>query len=68
MLKTYFCVGSIMNVGGIFQNGIIHVLFDVVRSFSSVRLFVTAWTAARQASLSITNSQSLLKLMSIELV
>ena len=33
-----------------------------------VRLFVTPWTAARQASLSITNSQSLLKLMSIELV
>ena len=33
-----------------------------------VQLFVTPWTAARQASLSITNSQSLLKLMSIELV
>ena len=35
---------------------------------SSVRLFVTPWTAARQASLSITNSWSLLKLLSIELV
>ena len=35
---------------------------------SHVRLFATPWTAARQASLSITNSQSLLKLMSIELV
>ena len=34
----------------------------------SVRLFATPWTAARQASLSITNSQSLLKLMSIESV
>ena len=34
----------------------------------SVQLFVTPWTTARQASLSITNSQSLLKLMSIELV
>ena len=33
-----------------------------------VRLFVTWWTAARQASLSITNSQNLLKLMSIESV
>jgi len=33
---------------------------------SRVRLFVTPWTAACQASLSITNSQSLLKLMSIE--
>ena len=35
---------------------------------SRVRLFVTLWTAAGQASLSITNSQSLLKLMSIESV
>ena len=35
---------------------------------SCVWLFVTPWTAARQASLSITNSQSLLKLMSIESV
>ena len=33
--------------------------------FSCVRLFATPWTAARQASLSITNSQSLLKLISI---
>jgi len=37
-------------------------------SFSRVQLFVTPWTAARQASLSITNSLSLLKLMSIESV
>ena len=36
--------------------------------FSPVWLFVTQWTAACQASLSITNSQSLLKLMSIESV
>ena len=36
--------------------------------FSRVRLFVTPWTAARQASLSITNSQSLLKLMFIKLM
>ena len=35
---------------------------------SRVWLFVTPWTVARQASLSITNSRSLLKLMSIELV
>ena len=39
-----------------------------VQSFSHVQLFVTAWIAACQASLSITNSQCLLKLMSIELV
>ena len=36
--------------------------------FSHVRLFGTPWTAAHQASLSITNSRSLLRLMSIELV
>ena len=39
-----------------------------VQLLSCVRLFVTAWTAARQASLSNTNSWSLLKLMSIESV
>ena len=39
-----------------------------VQSLSHVWLFSTPWTAARQASLSITNSWSLLKLMSIELV
>ena len=39
-----------------------------VQSLSRVWLFATPWTAAHQASLSITNSQSLLKLMSIELV
>ena len=39
-----------------------------VQSLSRVRLFATPWTAAHQASLSITNSQSLLKLMSIMLV
>ena len=39
-----------------------------VESLSRVRLFATPWTAARQASLSITNFQSSLKLMSIESV
>ena len=39
-----------------------------VQSLSHVWLFATPWTAARQASLSITNSQSLLKLMSIRSV
>ena len=39
-----------------------------VQLLSCVQLFVTPWTAACQASLSITSSQSLLKLMSIELV
>ena len=40
----------------------------LVQSLSCVRLFSTPWAAAHQASLSITNSQSLLKLMSIKLV
>ena len=38
------------------------------QSLSRVRLFATPWTAARQASLSFTNSQSLLKLISIKSV
>ena len=42
--------------------------FSSVQSLSHGRLFVTLWTAAQQASLSITNSRSLLKLTSIESV
>ena len=42
--------------------------FSSLQSLSLVRLFVTPWTAALQASLSITNSWSLFKLMSIESV
>ena len=42
--------------------------FSSVQSLSHIWLFVTPWTAALQASLSITNSQSLLKLMSFESV
>ena len=42
--------------------------FSSVRSLSRLRLFATPWTAAHQASLSNTNSSSLLKLMSIESV
>ena len=46
------------------------ILLDLpsVQLLSHVQLFATPWTAAHQASLSITNSWSLLKLMSIELV
>ena len=43
-------------------------MFSSVQSLSSVQLFSTPWTAAHKASLSIINSWSLLKLMSIELV
>ena len=42
--------------------------FSSVQSLSPVQLFATPWTVACQASLSITNSRSLLKLMSIESV
>ena len=44
------------------------MLFSSVQSLSHVQLFVTPWIAAHQASLSITNSRSLLRLMPIELV
>ena len=44
------------------------VQFSTDQLFSHVRLFATPWTTALQASLPITNSWSLLKLMSIELV
>ena len=43
-------------------------IFSSVQSLSCVQLFATPWIAARQASLSITNSRSLLKLMPIESV
>ena len=43
-------------------------MFSSVQSLSRVRLFATPWTAVHQASLSITNSWSLLKLMAIESV
>ena len=43
-------------------------IFSSVQLLSRVPLFATPWTAAGQASLSITNSRSLLKLVSIELV
>ena len=60
-------VGSSLPSGG--QSiGALACVFSSVQSLSRVRLFVTPWTAARQASLSITNSQSPFKPMSIESV
>ena len=54
--------------GGFFTNWAIKEApqFRSVQSLSHVRLFVTPWTAAQQASLSRTNTQSMLKLMSIK--
>ena len=46
----------------------LYVQFSSVQSLCCVQLFVTPWTEAHQASLSIANSRSLLKFMSIELV
>ena len=46
----------------------LHIQFSSVQSLSCVRLFATPWIAAHQASLSITNSQSSLKLISIKSV
>ena len=46
----------------------IRLLFSSVQSLSRVQLFETPWTATHQSSLSITNSWSLLKLMSTESV
>ena len=48
--------------------GLHFIQFSSVRLFNCVQLFATPWIAACQASLSITNSWSLLKLMPIELV
>ena len=48
--------------------GSLSAQFSSVQSLSRIRLFATAWIAARQASLSITNSWSLLRRRSIELV
>ena len=56
------CLGQAFN----FDNSSVH--FSSLQSLSRVQLFVTPWIAARQASLSITNSRSLPKLMFIESV
>ena len=50
------------------EGSIAKVVISSVQSLSRVQLFVTPWTVACQASLSIVNSWSLLKVMSIELV
>ena len=50
------------------EDYVIQVRFSTVQLLSHVWFFVTPWTAARQASLSITNSRSSLRLMSFDLV
>ena len=55
---------NILTIKGLLHN-IVNQLFSSVQLLSRVRLFVTPWTAGRQASLSITSSWSLLKLIFI---
>ena len=55
-------------MGTHYSKVIIWIILSSVQSLSHVRLFVTPWTAICQASLPITNSWSLPKLLSIELV
>ena len=59
--------GSLPRKPSVQSSGVLNP-FSSVQPLSHVQLFATPWTAAHQASLSITNSQSLLKLMFIELV
>ena len=60
---SYFIIIIIIGGGGYSCD-----CFSSVQSLSHIRLFVTPWTAAHQASLSITSSRKLLKLMSIKSV
>ena len=53
-------------LGHLFIQPISMVIVIVVQLLGHVQLFATPWTAAHQASLSFTNSQNLLKFMSIE--
>ena len=62
------CFFIVISDGYISKNWNKCVWFSSIQSLSHVQFFVTPWTAARQASLSITNSWSLLKLMCIESV
>ena len=64
-LATLFC--SMFNLLGS-ENGGVSVQFSSVQSLSRVQLLASPWIVARQASLSITNSRSSLRLMSIESV
>ena len=70
--QTCRYVNLALNIYGVFPGGQYYCGsfygFSSVQLLSHVQLFTTLWTIARQASLSITNSQSLLKRMSIESV
>ena len=63
-----FLMGETEGETGSCSDGWGYAQFSSVQSLSHVRLFATTWIAAHQASLSIINTQSLLKLVSIESV
>ena len=69
-IKTYWEMelAYIVKEGIQWPNPLRNIQFSLVQSLSHVQIFVTPWSTARQASLSITYSQSLLKLMSIDSV
>ena len=68
MLQFIMCWYYSLALRGPSYSRLVGFSFSSVQSLSCVRLFVTPWIAARQASLSITNSRSSPKLMSIESV
>ena len=63
-----FFKGKLSKFGGRWTAILSLVILSLVQLLSRVGFFLTPWTATRQASLSITNSQSILKLMHIESV
>ena len=65
MIRNYPFISSLIRLP-FYWNFQIDIQFSLVQLLSCVQLFATPWTAKHQASLSITNSRSLLKLMSIE--
>ena len=70
LLKLNFLVYILYHIHFLLYSYLPHSLciFSSVQSLSCVRLFITPWTTAWQTSLSITNSQNLLKLISVESV
>ena len=70
LFSHYYCIGMQgISVCWFYTVQLYYIhWFSSVQSLSHVRLFATPWIAARQASMSITNSQSSLKLTSFELV
>ena len=68
LFTEMYLPGDIISFGESQEIHLDMLCFSSVQKLCRVRLFLTPWTATHQDSLSITNSQSLLKLMSIESV